>query len=116
MDSFYSQFHAYARQNRMWILSRKSTPAICRGRLVRLSGVGRLSSQSTGIDLISGVDLLCMPGGSVHVAAAARCAREQNGKRAIPAQGHRQRLHVVLAAGCWLLAAGQISDLSGIFE
>ena len=27
----------------MWILSRKSTPAICRGRPLRLSGVGRLT-------------------------------------------------------------------------
>ena len=43
VDSFYIQFHAYARQNRMWILSRKSTPAKSRGRLRRLSGVGRLT-------------------------------------------------------------------------
>ena len=37
VDSFYIQFHAYARQNRMWILSRKSTPAKSRGRPLRLS-------------------------------------------------------------------------------
>ena len=43
VDSFYIQFHAYARQNRMWILSRKSTPAKSRGRPLRLSGVGRLT-------------------------------------------------------------------------
>ena len=35
VDSFYIQFHAYmyARQNRMWILGRKSTPAFSRDRL-----------------------------------------------------------------------------------
>ena len=35
---------------------------------------------------------------------------------AISAQGHRQRLLDLDLAGCWLLAAGQISDLRGIFE